>query len=81
MPTLEQLLAELEKLAEIEPIDPDAPIASVEVDSLDLLEWVCALEDEYGLKVDEEDLAELAQQEGMSFRVIYERIAHTQAAA
>jgi len=81
MPTLEAILEELEQLAEIEAIDPDAPITTIDVDSLDLLEWVCALEDDHGLSIDEERLAELAQVEGTTFRAIYEQIVQAQAAA
>jgi acyl carrier protein len=48
-PALETLLASLAALGGLDyPISPTTPVAEVEVDSLSMLEWLFALEEEFG---------------------------------
>ena len=71
IPPLEDVIAQLVEIAAVDSVDPDVAIEDLEVDSLDLIEWACALEDEYGLRVNDEDLQRLA---AMSIRQLYDEI-------
>lgn len=77
MPTFEEVLEQLEHLADTPDIDPDAPLASLDVDSLDLLEWVWAIEDDHQLDIDQKQLAELAGDDTVSLRVVYDKLVRT----
>lgn len=81
MPTFEEVLEQLEQLADTPDIDPDAPLGSLDVDSLDLLEWVYALQDDHQLDIDEVRLAELTRDETASLRVVYDKLVLTAGSA
>lgn len=70
-PTFDEVLDKLRELAEIEVLDPDAPVTSLEVDSLDIIEWVFTLEEQGGFTVDESMFDGL---EDLTLREVYDRL-------
>ena len=44
---------------ELDKLDPNAPIESLGIDSLDFIEFMFKLEDEFGVKVSDEDLRKI----------------------
>lgn len=52
-PDLDEVLVSLKEISEAKTIDPDAPIDDLDVDSLDVLEWLYSIEESSGLKIDE----------------------------
>ncbi len=74
MPPLDTLLVELENLAGVTSgIDPDRPVGELEIESIDLLEWLFVLRDEYGIEVDESKFESF--DESVTIRQVYEKIA------
>lgn len=53
LPELSDLLKELEEIADSGEIDPGMKVIDLDVDSLDLLEWLFTVADRYALNVDE----------------------------
>jgi len=72
IPPLDNVLVELAHISDTGPIDPDAPIADLDVDSLDLLEWLYGLEQDSSVELDETLFDDLNGE--MTIREIYERI-------
>ncbi len=52
-PALDELLGELRAIAEDDTITGASKLAEIEVDSLDILEWVFEIERKAGIEVDE----------------------------
>ncbi|HEU5302674.1 MAG TPA: phosphopantetheine-binding protein [Acidimicrobiia bacterium] len=52
-PALDELLVELREIAEDDEITGASKLAEIEVDSLDILEWVFEIERKAGIEVDE----------------------------
>ena len=52
-PALDELLVELRAIAEDDAITGASKLAEIEVDSLDILEWVFEIERTAGIEVDE----------------------------
>lgn len=52
-PALDELLVELREIAEDDSITGASKLAEIEVDSLDILEWVFEIERKAGIEVDE----------------------------
>ena len=71
MPTFEEVLEKLKELTEIDDLDPDAPVSELEIDSLDVLEWLYAVADDNNVEFDEEALADI---EDVTIRKIYGRV-------
>lgn len=57
-PTIDDVVTHLREVADVDP-DLDAPIQSVGIDSLDLVEWMFILEEEYGVTADDDQLEEM----------------------
>lgn len=72
LPTLDQVIEKLKDLAEVESIDPDAPVTEIGVDSLDLLEWSYTVEDEYGVNIEESVLDAIEPED--SLRTVYTKV-------
>lgn len=52
-PALDELLVELREIAEDDEITGASKLAEIEVDSLDILEWVFEIERKAGIEVDD----------------------------
>jgi acyl carrier protein len=52
-PTLDEVIGELRTISEDESIEPASRIASIEADSLDIMEWVYEIEERAGIQFDE----------------------------
>lgn len=68
LPTLEEAVEQLKDLSEVDDINPDTLVSELEIDSLDVLEWLYAIADENDVEFDEEALADL---EDVTIRKIY----------
>lgn len=55
-PSLDTVLESLHRMFPSSSIDPDVPLGDLDIDSMDLLEWLYSLVDEHGLDMDEEAL-------------------------
>ncbi len=53
-PSLDEVLGVLSTIIGGQPVDPDAALADLVVDSLDLLEWSFTLEERYHLRIGDE---------------------------
>jgi acyl carrier protein len=71
MPTLEEVVEKLKELSEVDEIDPDTHVSELEIDSLDVLEWLYTVADDNNVEFDE---AALADMEDVTIRSIYERV-------
>ena len=72
-PPLDDLLVELREIAEDDSITGESKLAEIEVDSLDILEWVFEIERTSGIEVDE-SIYDKDALEGASVGDLYERI-------
>lgn len=72
LPSLDTVIEQLQALAEVDTIDPDAKVTELGVDSLDLLEWSYTIEDEYG--VDIQDAVMDAIEPDDTLRSVYEKV-------
>ena len=72
IPTLDAVIDQLKIISEASEIDPDTPVGQLDIDSLDLMEWLYVVEDEYEMSVDESVFADL--DENTTLRVVYERV-------
>jgi acyl carrier protein len=72
-PTLDEVVDQLREIAEDESIGPDSRIAALDVDSLDLMEWVFEIEGQAGIQVDE-SLYSKESLEGATVSDFYERV-------
>lgn len=52
-PTLNEVIGELRTISEDESIEPASRIASIDADSLDIMEWVYEIEERAGIQFDE----------------------------
>jgi acyl carrier protein len=52
-PTLDEVVGQLREIAEDDSIGPDSPIATLDVDSLDVMEWVFEIESQAGVQIDD----------------------------
>jgi acyl carrier protein len=52
-PTLDEVIGELRTISEDESIEPASRIASIDADSLDIMEWVYEIEERAGIQFDE----------------------------
>lgn len=72
-PALEELLVELREIAEDDTITGASKLAEIEVDSLDILEWVFEIERRAGIEVDDSVYDKDALADG-TVGDLYERI-------
>lgn len=68
VPSLETALEELAHLAEVERIDPDWPLTEVDIESIDVLEWLFQFEEELGVRIDE---SQLRRYDSLTVRELY----------
>ena len=68
-PTLDDVVTSLRTMFPSATIDPDVPLGDLDIDSMDLLEWLYALVDEHGLEIDEAALQAIDDE--MSVRELY----------
>jgi acyl carrier protein len=52
-PTLETVVKQLREIAEDDSITADSRITAIDIDSLDVLEWIFEIEEEAGFVIDE----------------------------
>jgi acyl carrier protein len=52
-PTLDAVLTQLREIAEDDTISADSKLASLDVDSLDVLEWIFEIEGEADIEIDD----------------------------
>jgi acyl carrier protein len=52
-PTLDEVIGELRTISEDESIEPGSRIATIDADSLDIMEWVYEIEERAGFQFDE----------------------------
>jgi acyl carrier protein len=72
-PTLDEVVAQLREISEDDTIEGDSKLASIDVDSLDVLEWVFEIEGQAGVEIDE-SLYEKETLETATVRDFYERV-------
>ena len=72
-PTLDEVVGELRSIAEDDAITGDSKLSDIDVDSLDILEWVFEIEGKAGVEVDE-SVYDKDALESASVRDLYERI-------
>lgn len=72
-PALDELIVELREIAEDDTITGASKLAEIEVDSLDILEWVFEIERKAGIEVDE-SVYDKEALEHASVGDLYERI-------
>ncbi|REE99956.1 acyl carrier protein [Thermomonospora umbrina] len=73
LPTLEVSVDRLVAVSQVEELDPDTPLTSSGVDSLDLMEWVYDMQNHYpDLGVDE-SIVDLVD-DAMTFRGIHRHL-------
>ena len=72
-PTLGEIVQQLQTIAEDASIGPDSKIADLDVDSLDVMEWVFEIEGQAGVEIDD-SLYDQDALEKASVRDFYERI-------
>ena len=53
-PTLDTVVMQLREIAEDDSITADSKITAIDVDSLDVLEWIFEIEEEAGFVIDEQ---------------------------
>ncbi len=68
-PTLDDIRASLTTMFPSAEIDLDVPMGDLDIDSMDLLEWLYTLVEEHGLEIDEEALQ--AVDDEMTIRELY----------
>jgi acyl carrier protein len=72
-PSLDDVVLQLQTIAEDDSIGADSKLADLDVDSLDVMEWVFEIEGEAGLEIDD-SLYDKDALEKDSVREFYERI-------
>ena len=78
-PSLDTVLEQLREIAEDDSITADSKITQLDVDSLDVLEWIFEIEEEVGAVIDES----LYSKDSLATATVgdfYERIKSSQAA-
>src|SRR5690348_9320596 len=61
LPDLPAVVDSLKQIVDEPDLDPNKSLSELGVDSLDLLEWLHVLEDEYGLELSDETVASVDQ--------------------
>ena len=80
LPTLDESVDQLKRVARLDDFDPDVPLPHSGVDSLDLVEWLYAFQDRHpDITVDESLLEHV--DDTVSFRDIHDRIVQEQIVA
>ena len=80
LPTLDESVELLKAVSGLSEIDPDAPLQSSEVDSLNLVEWVYEMQERHpGLVLDESKLDDV--DESTSFRALHDQVVQAQSVA
>jgi len=72
-PSLDDVVRQLQMIAEDDSIGADSKLADLDVDSLDVMEWVFEIEGQAGLEIDDA-LYDKEALEKASVREFYERI-------
>jgi len=72
-PSLDDVVRQLQMIAEDDSIGADSKLADLDVDSLDVMEWVFEIEGQAGLEIDDA-LYDKDALEKASVREFYERI-------
>jgi len=72
-PTLDEVVGQLREIAEDDTIDGDSKLAAIDVDSLDVLEWVFEIESQAGVEIDDA-LYDKAALETATIRDFYEQV-------
>lgn len=73
LPTLEMFVDRLMAVNRIEDFDPDTPLTTSGVDSLDLVEWVYAMQEQYPELGLDESLVESVS-DTVTFRGIHQKV-------
>jgi acyl carrier protein len=77
-PTLDEVVQQLREIAEDDTIGPDSRLTSLDIDSLDVMEWVFEIETSAGVRIKDELYAKGAL-EGATVGDFYERVRDTTA--
>lgn len=77
MPDLDSIVESLQNIVDDAVVDPDTPLARLSVDSLDILDWLHALEKNFGLYLSDESIAAISPQQSVSD--VYRMLAGPQA--
>jgi len=72
-PSLDEVVQQLQTIAEDDSIGADSKLADLDVDSLDVMEWVFEIEGRAGVEIDD-SLYDKDTLEKASVREFYERI-------
>ena len=72
-PTLDEVIGELRSISEDESIEPSSPLATIDVDSLDIMEWVYEIEERAGIQFDE-SLYDREVLEGATVAELYDKL-------
>jgi acyl carrier protein len=72
-PTLDEVIGELRSISEDETIEPSSPLATIDVDSLDIMEWVYEIEERAGVQFDE-SLYDKEVLEGATVAELYDKL-------
>jgi acyl carrier protein len=52
-PTLDEVIQQLREIAEDDTIGPDSRLTTLDIDSLDVMEWVYEIETRAGVRIDD----------------------------
>lgn len=75
IPTLADSIDQLRAVRGLDEFDPDTPLMTSDVDSLDLIEWLYAMQERYPeIPVDESVFEDI--DETVTFRAIHDQIVH-----
>ena len=78
-PTLDEVVRQLREIAEDGSITPQSKITEIEIDSLDVLEWIFEIEEQAGFVIDE-SLYSKSSLATATVADFYDRIKNAQAA-
>lgn len=53
-PTLDAVVQQLREIADDDTIGPESPLTSLDIDSLDVMEWVFEIETQAGVRIDDQ---------------------------
>lgn len=80
LPTFDESVDQLKAVTGLDEFDPDLPLPQSGADSLDLVEWLYALQDRYPeMSVDESLLEDV--DDTVSFRDVHDRVIHAEVVA
>jgi len=72
-PTLDEVVAQLREIADDDTIGPESRLTSLDIDSLDVMEWVFEIETRAGVRIDDELYAK-GSLEAATVGEFYERV-------